>query len=93
LPFPILSDAGAAVAESFGVAYTVPLEHRRYYQSILINIPFINSGGSYANASEQSWRLPLAATFVVGRDGVIAFAEGHADFRVRPEPAEVLGLL
>jgi peroxiredoxin len=93
LPFPILSDAGAAVAESFGVAYTVPPEHRRYYQSILINIPFINSGGSYANASEQSWRLPLSATFVVRSDGVIAFAEGHADFRVRPEPADVLGAL
>jgi len=93
LPFPILSDAGAAVADSFGVAYSVPPEHRRYYQSILVNIPFINSGGSYASASEQSWRLPLPATFVVGRDGVIAYAEGHADFRVRPEPTDVLGIL
>ncbi len=32
LPFPILSDAGAAVAERFGIAYTVPAAHRRYYQ-------------------------------------------------------------
>jgi peroxiredoxin len=93
LPFPILSDAGAAVADSFGVAYSVPPEHRRYYQSILVNIPFINSGGSYASASEQNWRLPLPATFVVGTDGVIAYAEGHADFRVRPEPTDVLGIL
>jgi peroxiredoxin len=91
LPFPILSDAGAVVAESFGVAYAVPPEHRRYYQSILVNIPFINSGG--ANASEQSWRLPLPATFVVGRDGVIVFAQGHADFRVRPEPADVIAAI
>ena len=90
LPFPILSDAGAAVAERFGIAYTVPAAHRRYYQSILINIPFVNSGGSYQNATEASWRLPLAAVFVIDRAGRITFAEAYADFRVRPEPAEVL---
>jgi peroxiredoxin len=93
LPFPILSDAGAAVAEQFGVAYTVPAEHRRYYQSILVNIPFINSGGSYQNATEQSWRLPLPAIFVIKQDGTIAFSEAHADFRVRAEPTDVLAAL
>jgi peroxiredoxin len=90
LPFPILSDAGAAVAESFGIAYTVPAEHRRYYQGILVNIPFVNSGGTYQNASEASWRLPLPAVFVINRAGLITFAEAHADFRVRPEPTDVL---
>jgi peroxiredoxin len=93
LPFPILSDAGAIVAERFGVAYTVPASDRRYYQSILINIPFINSGGTYQNASEQSWRLPLPAVFVINRTGLITFAEAHADFRVRPEPADVFAAL
>jgi peroxiredoxin len=93
LPFPILSDAGAAVAESFGVAYTVPAAHRRYYQGILVNIPFVNSGGSYQTATEASWRLPLPAVFVIDRDGAIAYSEAHADFRVRPEPADVLAAL
>jgi peroxiredoxin len=89
LPFPILSDADAAVAEQFGIAYSVPAEHRDYYKGILVNIPFVNSGNMYKNASEASWRLPLPAIFVVGQDGTIAFSEGHADFRVRPEPADV----
>jgi peroxiredoxin len=93
LPFPILSDPGAAVAERFGIAYTVPPEHRRYYQGILINIPFVNSGGTYQTASEASWRLPLAAVFVIDQAGTVSFAEAHADFRVRPEPAEVLAAL
>jgi peroxiredoxin len=93
LPFPILSDAGATVAESFGIAYTVPQTHRRYYQSILINIPSINSGATYQNATEQSWRLPLPAVFVINQQGIITCAEAHADFRVRPEPAEVLAAL
>jgi peroxiredoxin len=93
LQFPILSDAGAVVAESFGIAYSVPAADRNYYQGILVNIPFANSGGTYANATESSWRLPLPATFVVNQDGTIAFSEAHADFRVRPEPAAVLAAL
>lgn len=93
VPFPILSDAGGAVAEKFGVAYSIPVADRDYYKGILVNIPFVNAGVTYKDATEASWRLPLPALFVVGRDGTIAFSEGHADFRVRPEPADVLAAL
>jgi len=82
LPFPVLSDPGCAVAEKFGLVYTVPEYHQQYYRSILVNIPFVNG--------EPSWRLPLPATYVIGRDGRVLFAEAHADFRVRPEPEEAL---
>ncbi len=93
LPFPLLADPGAEVAEKFGIAYTIPEQHRRYYQSILVNIPFNNAGLSYHNATEASWRLPLPAVFVIRQDGTIAFSEAHADFRVRPEPGDVLAAL
>ncbi len=93
LPYPLLSDPGAAIAEKFGIAYTIPTEHRRYFQSILINIPFNNAGLSYHNATDASWRLPLPAVFVIDRTNTITFAEAHADFRVRPEPADVLAAL
>jgi len=83
LPFPVLSDPGCALAEQFGLVYTVPEYHRTYYQSILVNLPFING--------EASWRLPLPATYVIARDRKVLFAEAHADFRVRPEPDEALG--
>jgi peroxiredoxin len=82
LPFPVLSDPGSALAEQFGLAYTVPEYHRAYYLSILVNIPFVNG--------EPSWRLPLPATYVISPAGRVVFAEAHADFRVRPEPGEVL---
>ncbi len=85
LPFPLLRDEGCALAGQFGIAHTVPEYHQHYYRSILVNVPFINS--------EQSWRLPLPATFVVRQDGTISFAEAHADFRVRPEPQDVLAVL
>jgi peroxiredoxin len=93
LPYPLLSDPAAAVAEKFGIAHTIPEALRRYYQSILINIPFNNAGLSYHNATEASWRLPLPAVFVIDRTNTILFAEAHADFRVRPEPADVLHTL
>jgi peroxiredoxin len=82
LPFPILTDAGNKVAEQFGLVYALPEYMREYYRSILVNIPFVNG--------DQSWRLPLPATYVIGKDGKVLFAEAHADFRVRPEPEEAL---
>ena len=82
LPFPVLSDPGCAVAEQFGLAYTIPQYHRDYYRSILVNIPFVNG--------DQTWRLVLPATYVLARDRRVVFAQAHADFRVRPEPEEVL---
>jgi peroxiredoxin len=93
LTFPLLTDPGALVAEQFGVAYSISPPQRLYFQSILINIPFNNAGLSYHNATEASWRLPLPATFLIKPDNTIAFAEAHADFRVRPEPADILALL
>jgi peroxiredoxin len=85
LPFPVLTDSNCDLAERFGIAYTVPEYHRAYYRSILINIPFVNGS--------ESWRLPLPATFVIGQDSLIRFSEAHADFRVRPEPADALAAL
>lgn len=82
LPFPVLADPRCALAEQFGLAYTVPDFQRDYYRSILLNIPFING--------EDSWRLPMPGTFVIDRDRTILYAQAFADHRVRPEPEEAL---
>jgi len=47
-----------------------------------VNIPFVNGEGS--------WKLAIPATYVIGKDRKVLFAEAHADFRVRPEPEEAL---
>jgi peroxiredoxin len=85
LPFPVLSDPGCAVARQFGLAYTIPAYHRDYYRSILINLPFVNG--------DESWQLALPATYVIGKDRTILYAEAHVDYRVRPEPEEALAAL
>jgi len=82
IPFPLLNDEGCKVAEKFGIAYVIPDWHQQHYRNVLVNIPFVNG--------DQSWKLILPATYVLDRDGTILFAEAYADFRVRPEPEEVL---
>src|ERR1700744_253717 len=85
LPFPVLTDAGCRLAAQFGLAYAVAPSQQQYYRSILVNIPLVNG--------DATWRLPLPATYIVGKDGTILFAGAYADFRVRPEPREVLDIL
>ncbi len=88
LTFPILTDTSAALAAQFGIAYTVPAHLQAHYRSIMINIPFM-----HGDQAEHTWRLPLPATFILRQDNTVAFAEAHADHRVRPDPMEVLAHL
>jgi len=85
IPYPLLYDDGCKVSEQFGLAYTIPPWHQQHYRNVLVNIPFVNG--------DQSWKLILPATYVLAVDGTVLFAEAHADFRVRPEPEEVLRYL
>jgi len=82
IPFPLLTDLGCAVANKFGLVWTAPEYLQRYYRSILLNVPFVNG--------DESWKLPLPATYVISPEGRVLYAEAHADFRVRPEPEDVL---
>ncbi|HEX5235833.1 MAG TPA: redoxin domain-containing protein [Silvibacterium sp.] len=82
IPFPLLNDDGCKVSDRFGLNYTIPPYHQQHYRNVLVNLPFVNG--------DQSWKLILPATYVLATDGTVLFAEAHADFRVRPEPEEVL---
>jgi peroxiredoxin len=85
LAYPVLTDTRAQVAAAYGVTYTVPPAMQKHYRSILVNIPFING--------DDTWQLPLPATFVISREGTVLFSEAYADHRVRPDPADVLSVL
>lgn len=85
LTFPVLSDPASAYAEQFRLAYTVPEPTRLYFRSMLVNIPFLNG--------DETWRLPLPATYVLDPNGTVLYAESFADHRIRPEPADALAVL
>ena len=93
LEFPVLSDPRCELAACFGLAHTVPPASRGYYRSILVNIPFSNSGLTYDTAPDSAWTLPLPALYLVDPTGTVRFAEAHADHKVRPEPDELFKLL
>jgi peroxiredoxin len=82
LRFPLLSDAGNEVARKFGLVYRVPDYQQTVYRKAFVNLPFANG--------DESWELPMPATYVVGRNGTIVYAEVSADYTERPEPAEIL---
>lgn len=85
LPFPVLSDPGCRLARQFGLAWRLPVPLQEQYRSILVDLPTLNG--------DESWQLPLPATYVLDVTGRIVLAEAHADFRVRPEPDEVLAAI
>jgi len=82
LRFPVLSDASNQVARRFGLVYRLSPDMQAMYESIMTKLPGYNG--------DQSWELPLAATYVVQQDGKILWARVDADWRKRPEPEEVL---
>ena len=85
LRFPVLSDQGNQIARKFGLVYRLSPELQAMYESIMTKLPGYNG--------DQSWELPLAATYVVQPEGKISWARIDADWRHRPEPEELLQIV
>ena len=83
--FPLLSDAGNRVARQFGLVYPVPEYERAVYKRAFVNLPFANG--------DDSWELPIPATFILSRDCTVVYASANEDYTDRPEPAEILQAL
>ncbi|MEM1165745.1 MAG: peroxiredoxin-like family protein [Planctomycetota bacterium] len=81
LEFHVLSDVGHTVAASYGLAYTLPQGVQDAFKGRL-DLPAFNG--------DDSWQLPLSATYVIDRAGVVRYAFLDADYRIRAEPAAVL---
>jgi peroxiredoxin len=82
LRFPLLSDVGNRLARQFGLMYRVPQAQEAVYRRAFVNLPFTNG--------DDSWELPIPATYIVDRDGTILYASADEDYTQRPEPMEVV---
>jgi peroxiredoxin len=82
LRFPLLSDAGNQIARQFGLVYRVPDDQQAIYRRSFVNLPFANG--------DDSWELPIPATFIIDHDGTILYASSDEDYTRRPEPQEIL---
>jgi peroxiredoxin len=82
LRFPLLVDAGNEVARQFGLVYRVPEEQQTVYRRTFVNLPFVNG--------DDSWELPIPATYVIDRDGKTVFTSANEHYTERPEPLDIL---
>lgn len=85
LGFPILADPGGQVGDAFGLRFQIPEYLKAIYLQLRVDLAVING--------EASWTLPMPARYVIGTDGVIAYAEVNPDYTRRPDPSELLPVL
>ena len=80
--FYLLSDRGNALARKVGLVYRLPPEMQSELQKANIYLPAING--------DDSWELPVPATYLVGQEGVIRDAFVDVDYNHRKDPRELI---
>jgi peroxiredoxin len=79
--FLILTDTGCRIAARYRIAFAVPPQFRPAYLAL-----------GYPERSEKDphrWVLPLPATYVIDRTGIVVLSYVDADYTTRLEPAEI----
>ncbi len=85
LSFEVLSDWDNSIAKEFGLVFPLAKELRPIYESFKIDIPTSNNDDSY--------ELPMPATYVLNKDGVIIYSFVDEDYTKRLEPQEILDVI
>ncbi len=85
LTFEVLSDQGNRVARQFGLVFELPLALRPVYEQFGIDVP--------AHNGDESFELPIPATYVIDPSGIIQFAFVNVDYKQRAEPSDLIAAL
>ena len=84
--FEVLSDVGQKVGRAFRLVYDFSDELKSAYNGFGLDIPA-------KNGTAGEWALPMSATYIIDRDGVIIYAYTDADYRDRADPIDILAVL
>jgi peroxiredoxin len=87
LDYQVLSDVDNGLALLFGLVFRVPAYIRALWLKHNIDL-----GARHGNSS-GTWLLPLPATYIIDRQGIILHADVDPDFRRRLDPTDILRLL
>ncbi|MEU6911806.1 peroxiredoxin-like family protein [Streptomyces olindensis] len=82
LAFDVLSDLGSDTAKQYGLAFDLPDDLAAVYDKLGFDLQRVNAG--------HPRTLPLPASYVIDRDGVIRWAFVSTDYTTRAEPADIL---
>ncbi|SDN50684.1 Peroxiredoxin [Paenibacillus sp. yr247] len=86
LTFQVLSDSNGTVSDSYKVLYEVP----DYVQDVFTQ-KFGLDLTKFNNTAR--WILPVPATFIIDKEGIIRRAHVNPDFMKRMEPQEIIDQL
>lgn len=81
----ILSDTGNVISGKLGLVFNLAEELRPIYLGAGLDIPAYNG--------DDTFRLPIPATYIVGSDGIIQADFVNADYTQRMEPVEIVKAL
>ena len=82
LEFEVLSDVGNNIARDFGLVFMLSEKVQEIYKNFGIDLPIANG--------DQSFELPIPATYVVAQDGVIQHAFVDPDYTNRLDPEIII---
>ena len=82
LEFEILSDVGNKTAKDFGLVFKLSDKIQEIYRSFGIDLE--------ASNGDQSFELPIPATYVVAPNNIIKYAFIDADYTNRLDPEIIL---
>lgn len=85
LEFAVLSDVGNKVSRQYGLVFTLDASLQPLYKGFGIDIPTSNGDDSY--------ELPLPATYVIDQSGRIRYGFAEADYTQRAEPQDALAVV
>ena len=85
LTYEVLSDVGNDLSRKFGLVFALAEEVREIYQSMGIDVPDYNG--------DDSFELPIPATYVVGNDGTVLKAFADPDHTKRLDVEDILEVL
>lgn len=85
LEFEVLSDVGNIVASNYGLVMTIPSCLQPLYLEWGLDVPTVNG--------DDTWELPIPATYIINEDGMIEFAYVDVDYTKRMEPKDIIKVL
>ena len=85
LEFEVLSDSHNTLAKDYGLVFSLAQELRPIYEGFGIDIVGLND--------EDSFELPLPATYVINKQKEIIYSFIDEDYTSRCEPQEILDII
>ena len=85
LSFSVLSDAKGRLADALGIRFELSPAIHALYQKFEHDLAVRNG--------DDRWALPMPATFVIAKGGIIAHASVDPDYRNRLDPAVAIDVL